>query len=650
MSKAAKLVFALVVITSMVLAACGPTPTATPAPTATTAPKPTTAPAPAATTAPAPAATAAPAAPTATSAPVATATPAAKAVDTIIVSLQQEPDTLHPDVGSMMARTIVNGPVFPGMAASNDKAEWVAMGLTQLPTVENGGAKLVGTGADQYLEVTCKIKAGLKWHDGTPVTGADAVYRWKLFMDEKFEAADRTFAEKFFNITSPTPDTFVIKYLTENQVKQAVAGTLKGDVNFSAYKEDYEANFGEWTGPVVDPLYFTCYDVLPNHILSKVAPADQEKSDFAKAPVGYGPYKFKAWKPAQQVELEAVTDNVLGVPKIKNIIFKIIPDGNAIIAGLQKGEIDVASQIGIEVSMAPELDKLEKDGKYKISYIPGYQWEHIDLNTSKFPFDDVKVRKAVAYGIDKKSYLNTLYYGKQPSGDSWVPAFNWAYGGDQIVRYDFDKAKATALLKEAGWDTTKNPVTKSVTDAATGKAATKNLEFTLVTTDRKDRQQKAQIVQAQLRTLNLGVNLSFLYGRGLFATCTAGGPLGCRTFDAAIYTWLSGEDPDPSSLYFCKSIPTKENNYSGQNYPGFCNKDFDTAGIKAAFDVNTALSREKRKPLYVQMQKVWSDAVPVIPLESNVAVFAARPGMKNFKPTPTQSPETWNAWEWELTK
>ena len=135
------------------------------------------------------------------------------------------------------------------------------------------------------------------------------------------------------------------------------------------------------------------------------------------------------------------------------------------------------------------------------------------------------------------------------------------------------------------------------------------MQFTISTTDRSDRQKKAQIIQSQLKTLNMGVNLSFLYGRGLFATCSAGGPLGCMKYDAAIFTWLTSDDPDASAtLYNCKGVPTEANSWSGQNYSGFCDKTYDADVAKAGNDLNTVLSQEKRKPLYVEAQKIWTTA------------------------------------------
>src|SRR5262249_47861119 len=181
-------------------AACGPgvqapssqptSPPAAGAPT-TAAAKPTTAPA--ATSAPA--ATAAPAAKPTTGAaaqPAAGAAtigkpleemtkPSGNVKDTIVVAMGQNPDTLHPGIGSMMARTEVLAGLFTHMTRNDNRGEWVAIGIERVPTIDNGGAKFVGDGDDKHLEVTFQIKQGVKWADGTPTTSKDIAYAWNLY-------------------------------------------------------------------------------------------------------------------------------------------------------------------------------------------------------------------------------------------------------------------------------------------------------------------------------------------------------------------------------------------------------------------------------------------------------------------------------------
>jgi peptide/nickel transport system substrate-binding protein len=649
MSKTAKLVFALVIIASLVISACGATPTATPAPTQTPVIVKQTV-----VVAATPVvqtqvvqvvvtATPVPATPVPTKAPE-------KAADSVVLALQQEPDTLHAGIGSMMARTIVLAAINVGCLQQDHSAKWIAAGCETVPTLDNGGAKFVGDGADKHLEVTFKIKKGWRWTDGTPVTAKDAVYQWKLYMDPDFEIASRYFYQKLFDVVAVDDATILYKFMSNNQAKAAEAGTLKGNVPFEKYKDDYISNaFSATNGPVVDPLYWNAGGWFPSHILSKVAAKDQAASDYAKKPVGDGAFVVKEWKAGQEIVLTASDKPFpLGDPKIKTITYRFFGETKAVIAALQKGEIDgVTSVAGLTPADAPDLDKIAAAGLYKVAYEPEYSWEHADLNVQKFPLDDVKVRKALYSATDKKSIIDSLYFGKYVAAElpgAVLPTNSWAYTTD-FTKYPFDVAKAKALLTEAGWDCKALPCTKKVNNVA------KNLEITLMTTDRADRQKLAQVIQSQWKAINVGVNLQFLYGRGLFATCSAGGPLYCRTYDAAIYTWVGQDDPQFMGLYDCSSIPTKENGYSGQNNPGWCNKAADEALIQSETNADVTVSQEKRKPFIYTFFKAWTDEVPVIPFFVNSVPAVSRTGFKNYTCGPTQYAACgWNAHLWELTK
>jgi len=580
---------------------------------------------------------------------------AAKPSDTAVIALQQEPDTLHADIGSMMARTIVLAPINIGCMSQNEKTEWVALGCEQVPTIENGGAKFVGEGADKHLEVTYKIRKDWRWTDGTPVTTKDVLTWWKLNMDPDFEVASRVFVEKIYDYKVMDDKTVTVVWMSNAQAKQAEAGTLKGNVPFEKFVGDYkDAGLSATGQPVVDAQYWAfAVFFRPAHIIGNIPAKDQAKSDYAKKPLGDGPYVVKEWKQGQEIVLEKSDKPFpLGDPKIKTIVWRFFADTKAVIASLQKGEIDaVTSVAGLTPSDSPDLDKIAAAGLYNVVYYNEYSWEHVDLNTQKFPLDDVKVRQALYYAVDKKALIDTLYYGKYAAAElpgAILKTNSWAYT-DDFTKYPFDKAKAQALLKEAGWDCKALPCTKKVTEG--GKEVTKNLEITLMTTDRADRQKLAQVVQSMWKAINVGVNLQFLYGRGLFATCSAGGPLYCRTFDAAIYTWVGGDDPGFWGLYNCSGIPTKENSWSGQNNPGWCNKDADKALNDAENNAEIVVSRDKRIKAYAPFFKAWTAEVPVIPFFVNAVPIAARPGFKNYVCGPTNNaPCGWNAWQWELSK
>jgi peptide/nickel transport system substrate-binding protein len=579
----------------------------------------------------------------------ATATPQPKAVDTVVFGMQQEPDTLHSLISTMTAATQVLGAINVGCMAQNEKVEWVNLGCEgEIPTLENGGARFVGEGEDQYMEVTHKIRAGWRWTDGTPVTAKDAIYAWKLAMDPTFQIPARSQYEKVYDITAPDDRTFVVRLLSQKQVRAAAAGTLEGAVPFAEFKQDYiDLGYETWQGPVVDPIYWTvaAFPWLPAHILESVPGAEQAENEFARKPLGDSAYVLKEWKPGQEIVLEK-TDLPfpLGDPKIKTIIFRFYGESSAVLNALKNGEVDAVMMAtgGLTAANGPDLDAIEAQGAYKILYQPGYSTEHIDLNMSKFPLDDVRVRQALYYAVDRQALNETLYFGKQTVADLPIPkGMSWAYT-DNFTSYPYDIEKAKALLADAGWDCSNYPCTN---------AQGQNLEFTLMTTDRADRQKLAQAIQQMWRELNVGVNLQFLYGRGLFQACAAGGPLYCRTFDAAIYTSTTGDDPAFQDVYTCKAIPSEENNWGGQNWPGWCNKAADAAIDKAEKDFVISLSREERYPYYETFFQEYTKDVPVVNIFTVNRVGARRVGWQNYKPGPTQfAPETWNFWEWEVTK
>lgn len=572
-------------------------------------------------------------------------TPEPKPADTVVIVLQQEPDTLHPLVGSMSARTIAIAPYLVGCMAQDEEANWTALGCEEIPTLENGGAVFVGEGADKHLEVTYKIREGWRWTDGTPVTSKDAIFFHRLIMDPTMEVAARNASEKIYDMVALDDYSWKAVFMSEAQAHAAAEGTLTGNYDFAAFKDDYvSAGYGTLVGPVVDPVYWFngAQGFLPEHVLGSIAAVDQPTVDFTQVP-GDGPFYVKEWKQGQELVL-AKSDQPfpLGDAKLNTVIFRFYGESASVIAALQNGEVDVVTDVGgLTVANAPDLDKIEAAGTYSVMYRPGYQWEHIDLNVTKFPLDDLKVRQALYHATDKQALVQSLYFGRQSTTDLPIPpGLSWAYT-DSYTKYPFDPEKAKALLAEAGWDCSGFPCTKDG----------KNLELVLMTTDRSDRQALAQVLQQQWKKIGFGVNLQFLYGRSLFSPCSAGGPLYCRTFDAAIYTWSTGDDPSHIGTYDCASIPSEANNWSGQNNPGFCNKEADEALFKNELDPEVSLSRELRKPWLEKFYKIWTDNVPVIPLFSNTRVYVYRPGLQNFRPGPTQyGPTTWNIWEWELYK
>lgn len=574
--------------------------------------------------------------------PTPTAVPPAKQV---IIGMSQEPDTLGAGLGSMYVAAVVKNALgteiqnsgTAAMVWRNDKNEIIPGLAESVPTFENGGAKWVGEGADRHIEVTYKIRKGIKWHDGNPVTAADAKFAWETVVNPDFPIPDRSQELKIAAVTVVDNNTITYVYMSEKQAtdayKKSVDACDKAGTKLEECAEPY-LFLKDQKGPVTDPLYNRIGYFMPTHILSKIAVKDIEKSEYARKPVGMGAYKFKEWVPGQSLTLEANPDFFLGAPKIQTLIFKIIPDTNTILAQLQTGDIDVATEDAFQLAAAPDLDNIAKAGVIKPYYTPAMVWEHIDFNLDNEFLKDANVRKAIAQGVDRQAIVDKVLYGKTQVAHSWITPNHWAYS-DAVTKYAYSKDEAKKRLEAAGF---------TLGSAGYYEKGGKRLKLKLTTTaGNKARELTTQIIQSNLKEIGVEVELEYMPSKQFFAT-DGEGPLSARTFEMGLYAWVAGDDPGGMDIYHSSNIPTEASAYSGQNFPGYKNAKNDDLLVKA----NAEMDESKRKPLYAEQQKQWTEDLPSLPLYQRVNVAVAKVALKNFRPSPTNTPPTWNVQEWFL--
>ncbi|MHB1414210.1 MAG: peptide ABC transporter substrate-binding protein [Chloroflexota bacterium] len=553
--------------------------------------------------------------------PSPTPTPVA-APDTITILMSQEPDVLLPGAGnSTQAREEVLAALWTDLVMRDDKNEYVAWGAESVPTVDNGGAKFVGDGGDKHLEVTFKIKKGLKWQDGNPVTSQDIKFTIELLQNPDFPATERTLSLKVADVLTPDDQTAVLQFMSENQAKKAAAEGWKYD------NKDFYQDYANQSGPVLDPLYFTAADagahILPSHIVGKINPKDLPQSEFARKPVGDGPYKLRDWAPGERIVLEAAATGVFGPPKTDTIIYSIKADAPAVLAALATGEGQVATQIDLDADQSPELDKLEQQGKLKAYYVPATAYEHVSINLQVAALQDTRVRQALIYAMDRQAIVDKVLHGRSEVMNSWLAPSNWAYDDAAVTKYDFDLAKAKQLLTEAGYAPGADGIL-----AKDGKP----LKLTMITTTSKVRQTVGPLLQADLKQVGIDLAVEYLPANDFTAKLVG------RKFDLALFRFTSDEDPDPTPVFHSANCP------DGINFSCWRNEQADHLMSKAA----SSLSQEERKPLYSQLLRIWTEEVPDIPLFQSVNVSATTPSLQNFRPPAARGPETWNVHEWAL--
>lgn len=260
---------------------------------------------------------------------------------------------------------------------------------------------------------TFTLRAGVKFHDGTPF-GADAV----IFNLDRYLKKD-----------APQYD----------QAAGASAGLSLGGIKTYKKIDDKTVQFTT-NGPyshLPDDLVFV-------YMASPAAVTKEGNTGFATHPVGTGPFVFKSLARGQQLVLTANKDYWAGAPKVSELVLKPIPDSSARAAALQSGEVN-----WIEVPSPDDIATLKKSGFQIFTNSYDHVWPWIFDLTHK-PLDDLKVREAIEYAIDRKTMADVLLQGTADPAYQIIPKASLAYDSKNDV-WSYDPAKAKQLLAEAGY-------------------------------------------------------------------------------------------------------------------------------------------------------------------------------------------------------
>ncbi|MBP2627388.1 MAG: ABC-type transporter, periplasmic subunit [Firmicutes bacterium] len=492
----------------------------------------------------------------------------------------QEPDILNPLLSDLLATAEVGSLIFSGLIATNDKGEWMPDLAVEVPTLQNGGVSQDG------LTVTYKLRQGIMWHDGSPFTADDVKFTWQAIVNSKINVVSRDGYEKIKVIDTPDKYTVVVRF-----------------------KEYYAAHL---------TLFST---ILPKHILEAVD--DINKAPFNRSPIGTGPFKFKEWRLAEAIVLEANTSYFRGKPNLDTIIYKVIPDSNIMLIQLKAGEVDIVSNVAFA-----QLDQVKDISIMQAVTTPNMVWEHLDFNFDNPLFQDGRVRQAIALGIDKQGLIaNVLKNAASPAMGDQSP-LSWAYNpvAKQEVR---DVNAARELLVQAGW--------KLGDDGIFVKDGRK-LGFSLnFPTGNRSREIIASVIGQQLKEVGIAVELKPTDAKVFFSDI-----LKKRVFDTAMYAWVAGIDPDDLSLWHSKRIPNSNNGYEGQNYPGWRNTEIDALTEQGTRTIDI----ERRKQIYFRIQDIIIQEHPVVPLYFRSNIDAVKKNVVNYRANPTPSGNLWNAWQW----
>jgi peptide/nickel transport system substrate-binding protein len=461
------------------------------------------------------------------------------------------------DAASERVRTLI----FNSLVKKNEKFDYVGELASDIQRSDDG------------LVYTFNLRDGVKFQDERVFTSADAKYTLDLVFSSTFAKS-----ASFYEGSGANKKSY-IKSVETPDGKTLVVTLTK-----------------PWTG------------LLSNLVPVAMIPKDSYESQKTH-PLGTGFYKFLSYDSSQQVlEVEAFPEYWEGPSKIQRLRVRAISDPNALQAELRSGRVDLAP---LPTSLSPDAIKLlGQDPKLQVLQFPGSNVNLLTFNTAQPPLDNVKVRQAIAYAIDRESMIRDLLLGQAKIAHSILPEESWAYTPGHI--YTYDPARSKALLDEAGF---KDP------DGDGPQMRFAKLLVFKVSGSSVAAKNYAGVIQNYLKGVGIPVSIETAELNTLFDQLRTG------QFQISYGQWVGGNQ-DPiffKDLFATSEIPTQER--AARNRSRYSNKELD----KLIEEALNTYDRGKAVVLYHQIWEIVSQEVPVFPLWYQANMVIAQKNVGNIE-------------------
>lgn len=423
--------------------------------------------------------------------------------------------------------------------------------------------------SEDGLTWTFKIRQGVTWHDGEPLTAGDIAFTYNLYKNDENFAYMNTYTNYFESVTAVDDQTLEIK-LTE-------------------------------LIPNVEAQMVVMY-ILPEHIF-KDAPVEFENTEM----IGTGPFKMAEYKQGEFVRLEKNADYWTDTPKVDEVIFQTFGSQDVLVQAIKTGQVDMITEMpntavvslrndaNVEVVIGPPLSPYASDIILN------------QMDSERCPTDDggvcsghpalldKNVRQALAHATDKQQLIDVILLGLGTPGltlapDSFIPWFN-----PNLTDYAFDLEAANKLLDDGGYKDADGDGIRDMPDGSRPLSFRVNWPSDSVNAPRM-----AEMLGEMWGQIGIALEPQALDPDALTAAC-------CPAFDYDIMLWGWYFDTDPSymlGVMTTKEIPT------GINETGYSSPAYDDLYNKQA----TTLDPEERKEIVWQMQElVLQDIVYIIP-------------------------------------
>lgn len=520
--------------------------------------------------------------PTATALPTATTAPTPTVPPTpsgplLRLNLGGEPNTLDPQLASSLLEFSVLRQLSEGLLGFDKDLNLTPLVAAVVPTVENGGI------SEDGLTYTFKLRDGLIWSDGQPLTASDFEYTFKRILSPEI-AGPYSF---FFSVIQGAED-----YLKATEADPAARASLREALGISAPSDNtLVINLAAPNPTFLQKLAQVAGSPVRRDVVEEFGAAWTEAGNF----VGNGPYILSEWVHQDHITLESNPTYWGPEPKQARIRLAMITDVNAELIAYKAGDLDIA-----RIPPGTEAVILG-DATLATQVLQSSQLSSLALfmNTTVEPLNDPLVRQAIATGIDRNAWTERVKNGVGEPATGWLPP--GIPGFDPMVgnEYQFNPEKAKELLAEAGFP-----------------GGERFPEVTLTYVDAGDQGLMAQFLQVQFSG-NLGIELAL---EPLDPSSYGAQVIGGRQFEITLLAWTA-DYPDSES--FLASLFSSD---SFLNIAGYASEEFDRLADLAA----TELDQETRVGLWSQAHEVMISDAPIAPFMYVERYYLKSPGVRGL--------------------
>ncbi|MGI6140236.1 MAG: ABC transporter substrate-binding protein [Caldicoprobacterales bacterium] len=407
------------------------------------------------------------------------------------------------------------------------------------------------------------VRKGVKWHNGESFSGEDILFTLQVLQSDTLES----FYQKNLFV-----DMNIVEY-----------GLRSGDP-YTIY-----IRLGEPSYHILDYLTFP---VLPRSVYQSAEFIMESKSDFSLLPVGTGPYRVDPTHPYEGETIKLVKNESWwdGTPYIDSILGKIYATNDEAWDAFYQNDVDL-----VDTTVVYANTRLNRNNANHYKYLTS-DFELLALNNTHALFQEKVIKKAMAYGIDRKDIISKVYLNNAETVDVPIPSNSWLYDSSYRI-YDYDVERASRLLEEAGWrDHDGDGILDREIDGTKV-----DLSFTILTNSDNDlRKDTADLIAEQLGTIGFQIQVEVLPWDLLQEERIATGE-----FDAILTGFSLDSMHDLRSVLHSGWMGEQGNNFISYNNP-----ELDRMLERAA----EAYTEEDRLEAYLGIQEHLTDELPFISL------------------------------------